>query len=160
MKKFILLAAVAAIAVPGAAQAQQHEQARHDRQLARQDQRSTVRANREVMRSDRRAVRADRRVASAERDVGRAERNVARADRHEHMTYVAPMRHWTHRPVSVGYRLQAPFYGSRYYITDYSMYDLQAPHSRWLRWIRYGNDLVLVNVRTGRVMDVVHHNGW
>lgn len=159
MKKFILLAAVAAIAVPGAAQAQQHEQARHDRQLARQDQR-TVRANREIMRSDRRAVRADRRVASAERDVGRAERNVARADRHEHMTYVAPMRHWTHRPVSVGYRLQAPFYGSRYYITDYSMYDLQAPHSRWLRWIRYGNDLVLVNVRTGRVMDVVHHNGW
>lgn len=159
MKKFILLAAVAAIAVPGAAQAQQHEQARHDRQLARQDQR-TVRANREIMRSDRRAVRADRRVASAERNVGRAERNVARADRHEHMTYVAPMRHWTHRPVSVGYRLQAPFYGSRYYITDYSMYDLQAPHSRWLRWIRYGNDLVLVNVRTGRVMDVVHHNGW
>jgi Ni/Co efflux regulator RcnB len=70
------------------------------------------------------------------------------------------MRHWTYRPINVGYRLQPSFYGSRYYITDYSMYDLQAPHSRWLRWIRYGNDLLLVNIRTGRVMNVVHYNGW
>jgi Ni/Co efflux regulator RcnB len=152
MKKLILLAAIAAIAVPGAAQAQRHDQARHNQQVARQDRR-TVRANRQVVRSDRNTVRANRRVARADRNVARASRNVRTA-------YVAPVRNWSYRPVSVGYRLQPSFYGSRYYINDYSMYHLQAPHSRWLRWIRYGNDLLLVNIRTGRVMNVVHYSGW
>ena len=145
MKKYILLAAISAIAVPGAAQAQRHVQARHYHHVVRQDRR-TVRANRQVVRSDRHAMRADR--------------HLARTNRHVRAAYVAPVRHWTYRPVSVGYRLQPSFYGSRYYITDYSNYDLRAPHSRSLRWIRYGNDLLLVNIRTGRVMNVVHYNSW
>ena len=62
--------------------------------------------------------------------------------------------------MSVGYRLQPAFYGSRYYISDYGSYNLQAPHSRSLRWIRYGEDLLLVNVRTGRVLQVVHNRNW
>jgi Ni/Co efflux regulator RcnB len=59
----------------------------------------------------------------------------------------------------VEYRLQPSFYGSRYYISDYGMYNLRAP-SRWQQWIRYGNDLLLVNTRTGRVLQVVHYQGW
>ena len=74
--------------------------------------------------------------------------------------YVAPIRNWNYRRVSVGYRLQPAFYGSRYYINDYGAYNLQAPHGRWLRWIRYGDDLLLVNIRTGRVLNVVHYRGW
>jgi Ni/Co efflux regulator RcnB len=141
MRKYILMAAMAAIAVPGAAVAQQHGW-HHDR--------SEVRHDRSDLRQDRREVRSDR------QDLRRDRRDV----RHSHSGYVAPYRNWSYRPVTVGYRLQPSFYGSRYYITDYSMYHLQAPHGRWLRWIRYGNDLLLVNVRTGRVMDVVHYNGW
>jgi Ni/Co efflux regulator RcnB len=144
MKKFILLAAIAAIAVPGAAQAQRHDHGR-THHVVRQDRR-TVRANRQVVRSDRHAMRADR--------------HLARANRHVRRAYVAPVRHWTYHPVSVGYRLQPSFYGSRYYISDYGMYHLQAPHSRWLRWIRYGDDLLLVNIRTGRVLDVEHYRYW
>jgi len=61
--------------------------------------------------------------------------------------------------VTTGYRLQPAFYGSRYYISDYGRYHLQAP-ARWQRWIRYGDDLLLVNVRTGRVLQVIHYRYW
>ena len=140
MKKYILLAAMAAIAVPGAASAQQRDwhhngtHVRQDRRDVRQDQRD-LRRDRQNMRQDRRAYR------------------------HNRVAYVAPYRGWTYRPVTVGYRLQPAFYGSRYYITDYGMYGIQAP-GRWQRWIRYGNDLLLVNVRTGRVLRVMHYAGW
>lgn len=153
MKRFILLAAVAAMVAPGTAQAQRHDrghQAYH--QIVNHDRR-TARANRHAIRSDRQLARADRRV-------GRADRDFSRASRHARAMYVAPVRHWTYRPVRVGYRLDPAFYGSRYYIDNYGMYHLQAPHSRWLRWIRYGNDLLLVNIRTGRVLDVVHYRFW
>jgi Ni/Co efflux regulator RcnB len=145
MRKVILLAAVAAIIVPTGAIAQRDYPTRHDRTQVRQDKR-TVRANRQVVRSDRRVARADQRATRANRRVRTA--------------YVAPVRNWTYRPVTVGYRLQPSFYGSNYYISDYGAYHLQAPHNRWLRWIRYGNDLLLVNIRTGRVLQVIHYAGW
>jgi Ni/Co efflux regulator RcnB len=161
MRKWILLAAMAAVAVPTAASAQRQHEMRNDRAAVRGDQR-TVRANRQAVRSDRRVVRADRRVAASDRRVVRADRRVVRQDRRvvQRNRYVAPLRSWSYRRVSVGYRLQPVFYGSRYYIDDYGAYHLYAPHGRWLRWIRYGDDLLLVNIRTGRVLDVVHYRGW
>lgn len=90
---------------------------------------------------------------------GRHERDNREWRRHHRTSYVAPYRNWRYRPVTVGYRLEPAFYGSRYYITDYGAYRLHAP-GRWQRWIRYGDDLVLVNVRTGRVLDVVHYRYW
>ena len=92
-----------------------------------------------MLRRDRRDVRQNRRVRTA---------------------YIAPVRNWRYRPVSVGFRLQPSFYGSRYYISDYSAYRLQAPRHHWLRWVRYGDDLLLVNIRNGRVLDVVHYRYW
>jgi Ni/Co efflux regulator RcnB len=144
MKKYILLAAMAAVAVPGAAIAQHHER-HHNRADVRQDRRE-VRHDRQELRRDRHDKRQDRRYDS---------RNMRRS----HSAYVAPYRNWSYRPVTVGYRLQPSFYGSRYYISDYGMYNLRAP-SRWQQWIRYGNDLLLVNTRTGRVLEVVHYRGW
>ena len=141
MRKLILLAAMAAVAVPGAAAAQRPDTSRHD--TARQD-RATTRHDQRTVRQDRRNLRNDRR--------GNTHRTRS--------AYVAPVRNWSYRPVSVGYRLQPSFYGSRYYITDYGAYHLRAPHGRWLRWIRYGDDLLLVNIRTGRVLQVVHYAGW
>jgi Ni/Co efflux regulator RcnB len=83
--------------------------------------------------------------------------NVVRADSRHHrrgyVVYSAPYRDWSYRRVAVGYRLRPAFYGSRYFISDYGLYGLRAP-GRNLRWIRYGDDLLLVNIRTGRVLDV------
>ena len=167
MKEYILLAALAAIMTPTGAIAQQHHPARRGNAQARNDRRA-VRANREVVRSDHRTIRANRQAMHSDHRTIRADRQVVRSDRNDRRrnanstrsAYVAPYRHWSYRPVTVGYRLQPNFYGSRYYISDYGAYHLQAPHNRWLRWIRYGNDLLLVNIRTGRVLQVIHYQGW
>jgi Ni/Co efflux regulator RcnB len=136
MRKLILLTAMAAMMVPSAAVAQRQD--RRDRVEVRKD-RQEVRRDRRELRRDRRDVRQNRRVRTA---------------------YIAPVRNWRYRPVSVGFRLQPSFYGSRYYISDYSAYRLQAPRHHWLRWVRYGDDLLLVNIRNGRVLNVVHYRYW
>ena len=146
MRKLILLAAAAAMLVPGAAVAQ-----RYDRHDARQD-RHDDRGDRHEVRQDRRDIRQDR------RDVRRHRRDIRR-DRsfgeHRRSAYVAPYRGWRYHPVTVDFRLRPAFYSPRYYVSDYGYYHLRAPHSRWLRWIRYGDELLLVNIRTGRVLQVV-----
>lgn len=140
MRKLILLAALVATALPSAAIAQRHD--RHDR------------------REDRREVRHDRREVRRDRHELRHDRRDVRRDRsHRRVAYAAPYRNWRYRPVTVGYRLQPAFYGSRYYISDYGRYNLRMPH-RWERWIRYGDDLLLVNLRTGRVLRVIHYRYW
>src|SRR5947209_7845432 len=128
MRKYLLMAAIAAMAVPGAAVAQQHNW-HHDRNNVRQDRRD-FRQDRHELRRARQNMRQDR-------------RDVRRDVRRSHSAYVAPYRNWNYRPVTVGYRLQPSFYGSRYYISDYGMYHLRSP-GRWQQWIRYGNDLLLV----------------
>jgi len=67
---------------------------------------------------------------------------------------VAPDRNWRYRPVTVGYRMQPVFYSTRYVIVDPIRYHVRAA-PRWARWVRYGDDLLLVNIRTGRVLEVV-----
>lgn len=79
-------------------------------------------------------------------------REVHRA--HRHVVYVAPYRNWAYHRVRTGYQLRPAFYGPRYAISDYGYYRVRAP-GRYQRWIRYGNDLLLVNVRTGRVLEVL-----
>ncbi|HEX5257146.1 MAG TPA: RcnB family protein [Sphingomicrobium sp.] len=173
MKKLILLAATAAMIVPGTAIAQRHDRDQRDRTEVRQDHRTvqanrravrsdrrTVQANRQAVRSERRVARADQRVAHANRRALQSNRQVVRSERRVRSAYVAPVRNWTYRPVSVGYQLQSAFFSPRYYISDYGLYHLQAPRNRWLRWIRYGDDLLLVNIRTGRVLQVVHYRFW
>ena len=137
MRKLILLAAMAATIVPTAAIARQSDWRRD---------RTEVRHDRREMRRDRRELRRDRRDY--------------RHDPYQHSSaYVAPYRNWSYHPVTVGYRLQPDFYGPRYYISDYGIYHLRAP-GRWQRWIRYGDDLLLVNIRTGRVLEVIHYRNW
>lgn len=166
MKKFVLFAALAAVAMPSAALARPHHGDRHrDRVETRHDRRD-VRHDRHELRRDRRHgdyrdVRHDRRELREDRRDIRYDRRDNRYDRHHarHVRYVAPYRGWSYRPVTIGYRLRPAFYGPRYYINDYGYYDLYAPRP-WERWIRYGNDLLLVNIRTGRVVAVVHYRYW
>jgi len=68
--------------------------------------------------------------------------------------YVAPLPGWRYRPVRAGDRLRPPFYGPAYVIADVSRYGLPAARGE-RRWIRYGDDLLLVNVRSGRVLKVL-----
>ena len=148
MRKLILLAAMAAITVPSSAAVAQRQD-RRDRTDVRQDRREVRQGRREVRR-ERQELRRDR------RDVRQDRRQVRRT----HSAYVAPYRNWNYRRVNTGFQLRPVFYSPRYYISDYGAYHLQAPRHHWLRWVRYGDDLLLVNIRTGRVLDVVHYRYW
>ncbi len=59
-------------------------------------------------------------------------------------------RRWT-----VGLFLPAVFFSSYYYYNDYWRLGLGAPPYGY-RWVRYGPDLLLVEVRSRRVVDVVY----
>lgn len=61
---------------------------------------------------------------------------------------------WYARRWTVGAILPALFLTSDYYYDGYGAVGLQAPPPGY-RWVRYGDDLLLVNLRTGAVEDVV-----
>ena len=66
--------------------------------------------------------------------------------------YAAPVRGWKYKPVAPGTRLGAAFYAARYAIAAPS----GLPAARGSRrWIRYGDDAVLVDTRSGRVLKVL-----
>ena len=79
--------------------------------------------------------------------------------RRDRIRYRAPYRNWTYRTLTPGYRLQSGFYGRNYSLTDYGRYRLHRPGYNQ-QWIRYGDDLLLVNVRTGRVIQVLRNRYW
>ena len=108
MRKFVLLAALAAIAIPGAATAQDHRDRDRDRHHSSYDRHD---------RHDRHGS-YDRHERHNDRDW--------HGDRHRHRSYAAPYRKWRHRPVSVGYRLDRVYYSPRYYISDYGSYHLRS----------------------------------
>jgi len=58
-------------------------------------------------------------------------------------------RHWT-----TGLILPPIFLSSPYYYDEYAPLGLGAPPAGY-RWVRYGPDLLLVNIATGRIADVV-----
>ena len=130
MRKFILLSAVAALAIPSVATAQHHDRDNRSYDSQRYDHRDRDRGDRD-------------RHNSRYRHPNRT-----------HVAYVAPYRNWNYRRVNVGYQLQSAFFGPRYYVSDYNAFGLPYP-GRNKQWIRYGNDLLLVNIRTGRVLQVL-----
>jgi Ni/Co efflux regulator RcnB len=99
------------------------------------------------MRHDRREIRQDRREL-------RQDRREMRRD--QRSAYVAPYGSWTYRTINPGYQLRPGFYGQRYIVNDYGRYQVRQP-ARFQHWVRYGNDLVLVNTRNGRVLQVLRN---
>jgi Ni/Co efflux regulator RcnB len=72
---------------------------------------------------------------------------------------VAARYHWPrgqfyHR-YRAGMRMQSFFWLTDYVIVDYDDYELAAP-SAACEWVRYGPDLLLINLSTGEVVDVVY----
>ncbi|MDX3901658.1 MAG: RcnB family protein [Sphingobium sp.] len=153
MRKIIMLGLLATV-MPGVAQAQTYREARESQRDVREERRDLREAQRRGDRRDVRDARGDLRDARQEaredwRDYRRTHRDVYRGG-----NWRAPFRYsqW-----NVGAQLRPTYYSSRYYISDPYRYRLPRPGAN-LRWVRHYNDVLLVNVRTGRVMQV--HRGF
>lgn len=70
--------------------------------------------------------------------------------------YVAPYAGWRYVPVRVGQGIAPAFRAARYVVAHPA--GLPAA-KRGQSWVRYGNDLLLVTLRTGRVLRVVTNRG-
>jgi Ni/Co efflux regulator RcnB len=158
MRTPIILGLMAAVAAPSIAQAQSWQEARDSQRQVREERRELRDAQRF---GDHRDVREERRdVREAQREARQDWRDYRRAhrDAYRRSEYVGP-RGYVYRPVNVGYRFAPHYYSPRYVIADPYRYRLPAA-GRGLQWIRYGNDVVLVNRRTGRVIEVHNRFFW
>ncbi|WP_375391626.1 RcnB family protein [uncultured Sphingomonas sp.] len=155
--RIIITAALAAAALaPVAAGAQSYGEGRQDQREVRQDQRDLRGAERQRNYGDARGpnqeLREDRQETRGDwRDFRRTHPGAYRLG-----AYAGP-RGYRYRPVAVGYRFDPVYYGRSYWLNDPSRYRLPAP-AAYERWVRYGNDVVRVNLRTGRVVTV--YNGF
>ena len=160
MRKLIFTALVAAVALPAtSAMAQSRGELQRDRhEIQRQQQQldhARATGNRHDVREQRQDVREARREYREDwRDYRKSNRNAFRRP-----TYAAPVRGWRYRPVAVGHALPRAFYGQRYWINNPGTYRLGRPRAG-TQWVRYGNDVLLVNVRTGRVVSVYNGFFW
>lgn len=128
MRKILFLALAASTLAPVAAQAQGG-----DRHEFRQDQRDVGRGH-DGDRQDWRAFREGHREAF------------------RGSPYAGP-RGFAYRPVAPGYRFAPDYYHRRYWINNPGAYRLPpAPFGQ--RWVRYGQDVVRVDLRSGRVIEV------
>ena len=148
MRKFILFGLMAAVAVPATATAQSRGEIRRDRENVQEERQELRNAQRRGDRDDIREEREELREA-------RQELREDRADR-QRTQYIAPYRGWRYRSVQPGHMLRPVFYGSRYVIANPGQYRLRNA-ARNQQWIRYGDDLLLVNVRNGRVLQVLRN---
>jgi Ni/Co efflux regulator RcnB len=154
MRKLIILGLLAATVVPSMASAQSYGEARRSEQRVREEQRDLRQAQRYGDRRDVREARRDVRDARQEacedwQDYRRTHRDVYRGG-----NWRAPFRYtaW-----NAGAQLRPTYYGSRYYVANPARYRL--PNAGYnQRWVRHYNDVLLVNVRTGRV--ITAHRGF
>lgn len=160
MRKIILAALAAAtiapVAAPIAAGAQSYGEVRRDQREVRDDQRDLRRAQ---MYGDRRDVRDARQELREDRRETREDwRDYRRShpDWYRRGAYRGPSG-YRYRPVTPGYRFAPSYYGRNYWLNDWQRYRLAAPLG-YQRWVRYGNDVVLVDIRNGAVVTV--NNGF
>jgi Nickel/cobalt transporter regulator len=73
--------------------------------------------------------------------------------------YYAPYRGYRYNRLSIGIVLDSLFYSNRYWLSDPWQYRLPAaPYGT--QWVRYYDDVVLVDVYTGEVIDVIENFFW
>lgn len=72
--------------------------------------------------------------------------------------YVGP-RGWSYRRYRAGVRIAPIFYTQRYWITDPWRYRLPYA-SGYTRWVRYGDDVLLIDIRRGIILDVIPDFFW
>lgn len=81
-------------------------------------------------------------------------RNVYRIGR-----YYAPYSNYSYRRIGIGFSLGSLFYGNRYWIDDPWQYRLPAVYGPY-RWVRYYDDVLLVDTYSGQVVDVIYDFFW
>ncbi len=73
--------------------------------------------------------------------------------------YAPPYRDWRYNRFNIGFSIGAPFYSQRYWINDPWRYRLPSVYGDY-RWIRYYDDVLLVDTFNGRIVDVIHDFFW
>jgi Ni/Co efflux regulator RcnB len=152
MRMLIMTGLMAATLVPAMATAQSGAELRHDGRDIREERQDVRDARRQgaspaEVRDQRRDIADARREYRGDwRDYRRAHPDVYRGP-----GYAGP-RGYRYRPVDVGYRFQPTYYDRRYWVDPvrYRLRPVVGPQ----RWVRYGNDVVLVDTRTGGVVEV------
>jgi Ni/Co efflux regulator RcnB len=80
------------------------------------------------------------------------QRNIYSTHRFHWNTYNRPSG-WYYRRWGYGQIFPSIFWGRNYWIDDYWMFDLLIPPYGYV-WVRYGDDALLINRRTGMVLQV------
>ncbi len=161
MKKLILTSLMAATiasgaAIPAAASAQSWREVRDSRGDVREEHRELRDAYRY---GDRKEIREER------RDVVRAEREYAKDLRDYRRSHRDTYRrgHWeapfAYKRWERGGYMRPAYYGSRYMISDPWRYRLPRAEGH-LRWVRHYDDVLLVNMRSGRIVTVYRDFFW
>ena len=73
--------------------------------------------------------------------------------------YYSPYRNYRYNRLSIGLILDSLFYSNRYWLSDPWQYRLPpAPYGT--QWVRYYDDVLLIDVYTGEVIDVIYDFFW
>jgi hypothetical protein len=74
--------------------------------------------------------------------------------------YIPPRGYgWGYRSFGVGYVLDSFLFAPNYWISDPWEYRLPPVYGPY-RWVRYYNDVLLVDIETGEVVDVIQNFFW
>jgi len=152
MRKIWMAAAAATAMLPVAAVAQSAKEVRHDERVVAKDKRKVgedvARGNfKKAGKQTQHLAKDQRELAEDWQDYRRSHRDVFRRP-----AYVAP-RGMRYRTVVVGAQLSPMFYGRSYWLNDFGRYRLPRP-GIGQEYVRYGNDVLLVDIHTGRVIRV------
>jgi Ni/Co efflux regulator RcnB len=74
-------------------------------------------------------------------------------------SYYSPYRNHRYTRFSIGFSLNSLFYSQRYWINDPWQYRLP-PADGGYRWVRYYDDVLLVDTYSGEVVDVIYDFFW
>ncbi|MBU1756195.1 MAG: RcnB family protein [Alphaproteobacteria bacterium] len=73
--------------------------------------------------------------------------------------YYSPYRNHSYSRLIIGINLGSVFFGSRYQIQDPWRYRLPEVYGPY-RWVRYYDDVLLVDIYSGEVVDVIYDFFW
>jgi hypothetical protein len=73
--------------------------------------------------------------------------------------YYAPDRYSRYSRFNIGFYIGRPYYHNNYWLSDPWSYRLPQAYGPY-RWVRYYDDVLLIDVRNGYVVDVIHSFFW
>ena len=144
MRKIFLGAMMATVLVPPAAAAQTGEIRKDERKLDKQNEQLQSAVESGNLRDIEKHAKGARKAGQELRED---------RDHFARKHYVAPYGNWSYTALTPGSTLRSRFYGTSYAVAHPDGYGLRQAN-RNERWVRYGDDLVLVNMRSGRVLEV------